>query len=154
MENGFTTEIVIYAGILVGSLAILGVVWVWARKQVFGLGGGVLSFFGTVLIGLSVFSRAQITIGDTTIVLETLQQQVETLEQDKIQLAEEVGKLSRNADLQRSQFIAIGQSLQQQAEPQMRLQLNSVMQPLEGAEPIDYEALEKLQEPGRVIRQN
>ena len=56
------TNMVIIAGLILGSLAIISVCWVWVSKQVMGTGGGVLSFFGVMLVGLSIWSRASVEV--------------------------------------------------------------------------------------------
>ena len=67
-------ELAILVGLIVGSAVLGSVCYVWVRQQVFGMGGTVLSAFGTVLIGLSVWSNIQITIGDTVKIAAVLPQ--------------------------------------------------------------------------------
>ncbi|MBT8079181.1 MAG: hypothetical protein KJO31_11445 [Gammaproteobacteria bacterium] len=151
MKDMLVSNAVIYTGIVIGGLTMLSAVWVWATKQQFGLGGSMLSFFGTVLIGLSVFSKAQITIGDTTIILESLEQKVASLEQDKAEIAAEVFKISRNVEIQRDQFVALGESLKV-ANPDLARPVEGVLKPLDRMNSVDYSTLENLADPTFIRR--
>ncbi len=96
------TNPVILTGLVMGSLALLSAVWVWYSKQQFGYGGTLLSFFGALLIGLSVFSKAQIRIGDVEITIERLERQVTSLQEINNAMTTDFIALAKNAELQRS----------------------------------------------------
>ena len=51
-----------FAGVLVGSLALTGVLFVWVKNQTFGFGGAVLSGAGVILIGLSAWQSVQLGV--------------------------------------------------------------------------------------------
>jgi hypothetical protein len=55
-------QIVIYAGLVIGALALISTCIVWMRKQVMGLGGTVLSLVGVVLMGLSIWKNVEISV--------------------------------------------------------------------------------------------
>ncbi|HEC61671.1 MAG TPA: hypothetical protein ENI27_05390 [bacterium] len=56
------SPVVIGSGIALGGLMILSVCWVYIKNQQFGFAGGVLTVFGVLLIGLSVWRTVNISI--------------------------------------------------------------------------------------------
>jgi len=69
------------AGIVFGSVLLLAVAIVWIRKQVFGLGGSVMSLFGVTLVGLTVWKTVQfeVTADGISGQLEQFERQVQQL---------------------------------------------------------------------------
>lgn len=116
-ESLSLVNVVIVIGLVVGSILVLIAGRVWLVRQEFGLGGSVLSFFGTVLIGLSVFSKAQISFGDVQIVLERLEQDVQTLQSDNQAIERSVDDLVGAVEVQRNQFLMLGTLMQQSESP-------------------------------------
>lgn len=56
-------NIALIAGIIVGSAMVLTVLLVYYKTQTFALGGSVLTVFGTILIGLSIWANVEVSIG-------------------------------------------------------------------------------------------
>lgn len=62
-------HVALWAGLIVGLLMLLAVCYVYVARRDFGLGGVVLSVFGVVLVGLSIWKTVEITVsanGDVT----------------------------------------------------------------------------------------
>jgi hypothetical protein len=53
--------LVIISGILLGAISIGSATWIWHQKQVFGIGGCVLSAVGVMLIGLSIWKNLELS---------------------------------------------------------------------------------------------
>jgi len=53
----------VVVGIAAGAAAVGIACIVWARKQVFGLGGSTLCMAGVVLLGLSIWSSVELDVG-------------------------------------------------------------------------------------------
>ncbi len=144
MQGNQINDMVIYAGVILGSLMLLSVIWVWMSKQHFQLGGTLLSIFGTVLIGLSVFSSVTIKIGDDLLVeFNALQEEVDTLRDNNDALIAEVSTIAQTTEIQRQQFIALGESLQTQS-PQLRVPMEGIIGTLENAERPNFQVLDEL----------
>lgn len=60
---GWLIAVVITVALIVGVFCVLNSNLVWYRKQVFGVGGAVLTFCGLSLIGLSVWGNIEIEAG-------------------------------------------------------------------------------------------
>ena len=54
--------IALITGNLFGALMLGAVTFVYVKRQHFGLGSSVLTVFGTLLVGISVWQTAEITI--------------------------------------------------------------------------------------------
>jgi len=50
-------------GIILGPVLLIATVYVYIKHRRFGLGGVVLTVFGTILIGLSIWQSVELTIG-------------------------------------------------------------------------------------------
>ena len=61
MSNALLTAVIIF-GLSLGSIQIVAAVYVWVKQEKFGFGGAVLTIFGTVLIGLSIWNHIEIEI--------------------------------------------------------------------------------------------
>jgi len=154
MEGNGIADAVVYAGIIMGGLIILSVVWVWTSKQQFGVGGGMLTFFGTVLIGLSVVSKAEFSIGGASgsVEFDRLQKQVKILQEEKEVIAGtvnlvagEVNRLSKNAEIQRAQFRVLGESIAA-INTEFSPAVSRAMLPLRNMKPADPETKKKLED--------
>lgn len=53
-------DLAFLAGIIMGSIILLAVSWVWISKQVLGASGVTLSVVGVTLVGLTVWSSVRI----------------------------------------------------------------------------------------------
>lgn len=56
------SDITLIIGIILGSAMLLGVIFVYVKNQTYGMGGTSLTVFGTLLIGLSIWKTAEISI--------------------------------------------------------------------------------------------
>ncbi len=144
MQAEGINSLVIYTGVFIGSLMLLSVIWVWVSKQTFQLGGTLMSIFGTVLIGLSVFSSVTVKIGDDLLVqFNALQEEVDTLREDNATLVAEVSTIATTTELQRQQFIELGDSLRRQ-NPQLAQPMQGIIGTLETADRPNFEVLQDL----------
>lgn len=55
-------DIAFYIGLILGSALLLGAMYVYIRRQIFGLGGVVLVVFGSFLIGLSIWTSFKVSV--------------------------------------------------------------------------------------------
>ena len=84
--------VVFIVGIVIGSILILSVTFVYVTKNKFGTGGTVLALIGLILIGLFVFTKIKIAIPgiaeleadlrDTQQAIQTIQTQENAVESD------------------------------------------------------------------------
>lgn len=155
MQGDGINSLVIYTGVIIGSLMLLSVIWVWVSKQHFQLGGTLMSIFGTVLIGLSVFSSVTVKIGDDLLVqFNALQEEVDTLREVNATLVTEVSTIATTTELQRQQFIALGESLRRQ-NPQLAQPMQGIIGTLENADRPNLDVLQNLAERERpIVRPN
>lgn len=58
-----TEQIAQLVGVIIGAIILLVTCWVFAKQKSLGLPGIGFAFFGVVLLGMSVWSTAQITVG-------------------------------------------------------------------------------------------
>lgn len=109
-----TADVVIIIGLIMGSVTLLTACYVWLRKQVFGLGGGILSLVGVILIGLSLWSNVSIEVSEGTIKAEfdRLERQMNDMAHANEAVTEEVGAMWRVVDTNKDQFIQLTQELQ------------------------------------------
>jgi hypothetical protein len=85
-------SVVFIVGIVIGSILVLSVTFVYVTKNKFGTGGTVLALIGVVLIGLFVFTKIKITIPgiaeleadvrDTQKAIQAIQAQKDAVESD------------------------------------------------------------------------
>lgn len=59
MINGME-DVAFLAGIIIGSVLLLSVSWVWVKKQVIGSGGTIMCIVGFGLVGLALWSSITI----------------------------------------------------------------------------------------------
>jgi len=78
--------------VLVGTGMILCASSVWLRRQVFGFGGSMLTVFGVVLVGLSVWKHISVEV-----TAESTRFSFETLAQTQVALAKQVAQGSETA---------------------------------------------------------
>ena len=143
MDSDTLTNSVIVTGLVMGSLTLLSAIWVWYSEQTFGYTGTLLSFFGAILIGLSVFSSAEIRIGDVVIKVERLAQQVETLQEINTAMSTDFIALAKNVELQRSQFVMLSNSVRA-ANPGVSNAIEEIVRPLNEAQAVDTRRLAEL----------
>ncbi|EKA7416337.1 TPA: hypothetical protein ACQYF6_000119 [Vibrio parahaemolyticus] len=80
-------------GLLVGAVMIASVCSVYYKHQRFGLGGSILSLLGTVLIGMSVWSKISINVepgGGFSAELTQLKEDVKIINQQTQRIEESV----------------------------------------------------------------
>ena len=151
------TNMVFIAGLILGSLAILSVCWVWLRKQVLGVGGGVLSFIGVLLVGLSLWSSASVEISPDGFraEFERLQEQVQQvsvqsqqISNDVLAVAEankaisqEVKVVAQNIDINKTQFLKLTDVLKSRRTLSVD-QVKSIDDPVKRAPVVNYRVLD------------
>ena len=57
------TDFAFVFGLLLGSILLLGAVFVYVKRQIFGLAGVILVVFGSSLIGLSIWTSFEFSVG-------------------------------------------------------------------------------------------
>lgn len=133
-------------GLVLGTLAIVSACWVWLRRQTFGVGGGVLSMVGLVLVGLSVWSTAKVQVSPTgglSAEFERLERQVDELAERNAEVAEEVVKVAEAVDTTRSRFVDLTEALERR--PGFRPgELESLRAPVPEPLTTDVEALREI----------
>lgn len=60
--NSEITTLALFMGLVFGSIMLSAVCWVYVKHQHFGTGGSVLTIFGVVLLGLSVWKTVELSI--------------------------------------------------------------------------------------------
>lgn len=151
------TNMAFIAGLILGSLAIISVCWVWVSKQVLGSGGGVLSFFGVLLVGLSLWSSASVEVSPEGFraEFERLQQEVDEMAVRSQQISNdvqavaeanktishEVRTVAENIDINRTQFLKLTDALKQKQTLNVD-QVKSIDEPIKKAPVIDKRALD------------
>lgn len=100
-------------GIVVGTVAMLTTCLVWFRKQVFGTGGAVLSLFGVMLIGMSVWGSVKITLpGGIEAELETLKGKIEVIAESSQGISDEVRNIAEVTETTRDEFVQLTRDLE------------------------------------------
>jgi hypothetical protein len=151
------TNMAFIAGLILGSLAILSVCWVWLRKQVLGVGGGVLSFIGVLLVGLSLWSSASVEVSPDGFraEFERLEQQViqvsersQQISNDILAVAEtnkaisqEVKVVAQNIDINKAQFLKLTDVLQRR-QTLSADQVNAIDEPVRRAPIVNLQVLD------------
>jgi uncharacterized protein (UPF0335 family) len=145
------------AGLILGCLIIISVCWVWIRSQVLGLGGGMLSFFGVLLVGLSVWSSASVQVSPEGFYaeFERLEREVSKISLRSQQISDdvrvvaeanqvighEVKVMSENIDINKAQFLQLTDTLTQR-QPLNSEQINTLVAPLKTAPQINTNLLD------------
>jgi hypothetical protein len=78
--------VVFIVGLVLGSILLLSVTYVYVKKNKFGTGGTVLALVGVVLVGLFVFARIKIVItgiAELEADLKDTQQAIQTIQEKK-----------------------------------------------------------------------
>src|SRR5690348_2161437 len=70
----------IILGMLLGTLMIVSVVWIWIKQQTFAFGGSILTVFGVVLVGLSIWGTVTVKVSPDGAIETTFEQRVATVE--------------------------------------------------------------------------
>ena len=107
------TTVVFGVGLVLGSAMIGTVCMVYFKKQVMGFGGSVLTIFGVVLVGLSVWSTVQVRVSKEglEVELDKLAQRVGHVEETAIVVAEGLASVATNAETDRRQFNTLSREL-------------------------------------------
>jgi hypothetical protein len=101
----------IVVGLAVGTIAVLSAAGVWVKKQLFGMGGSVLTAFGALLIGMAVWGHVRIAVTETGLEFEVLRQEVRQTAEATAIVVEEAGKLARAVDASRERVAVLTQEL-------------------------------------------
>jgi len=89
--------VVFIVGIVMGSILILSVTFVYVTKNKFGTGGTVLALIGVVLIGLFVFTKIKIAIpgiAELEADLRDTQQAIQTIQTQKIAVESDLNEIT------------------------------------------------------------
>lgn len=91
----------IITGMVIGSLTLLTVLIVYLRTQKFALGGSVLTVFGTILLGLSIWVNIEVSIGKNGVIEARFFQMESSIAraESKIQLQESKTKIEAKTSL-------------------------------------------------------
>jgi hypothetical protein len=101
-------------GLVLGSVAIGAVSYVWVRQQKFGSGGGMLSVAGIILIGLPFWSSLRFEMTGTGIraEFERLRNEVQQVANATSATSEEVIKVARATEANTKQFVELTEQLE------------------------------------------
>jgi hypothetical protein len=99
------------AGIVAGAILVVSAAVVWFRKQVFGVGGSLLTVAGLLLLGMSIWSRAKVSVGADGITAE-VEQAVRQAADAGAAVAEETTKLAKDVELLRQELSRLAASVQ------------------------------------------
>lgn len=151
------TNLAFIAGLILGSLAILSVCWVWLNKQILGMGGGVLSFVGVLLVGLSLWSSAsvEVTPDGFRAEFERLQQEVIQVSNKSEQISNDVQAVARaneaisnevkvvaqNLDINKTQFLKLTDVLKRKQTLSVE-QVKSIDEPVRQAPVVNTRILD------------
>lgn len=99
-------------GIVLGAIMLLGVIYVYVKNQSYGMGGTALTVFGTLLIGLSIWKTAEISISPDG----GLQAKFEALEKRFITVKQETEQQLNENDQQIQTLAAVNEDLKVKSE--------------------------------------
>ena len=94
--------VAVFAGDVLGSDSIGTACWVWAKKQIFGLGGATLSLAGIVLLGLSIWHSVEFGISGEGVNFKAVADQVTTAAKSADEAAKEAEAASQAAQTAKS----------------------------------------------------
>lgn len=110
MINGIE-ELAFLAGIIMGSVLLLAVSWVWIKKQVLGGGGIIMSLVGLALVGLVVWSSIRIEASPEGLSAE-FERQLRQVEQMVNEMDEQVARVDSNLQRVDEQVTRVDSGLQ------------------------------------------
>lgn len=99
-------------GMILGIVALLGVLYVWIKRQVFGTGGSILSIVGFLLVGLSLWSNVKVAGPGMSLEFNRLENRVADIEENTDVISEEVVKTAEKLETTSQQFISLTQQLE------------------------------------------
>lgn len=102
------TDIALLIGMILGAIMLLGVIFVYVKNQSYGMGGSALTVFGTLLIGLSIWKTAEISISPEG----GLQAKFEALEQELVVVKRETEKQLNENENKIQTLAAVNEDLQ------------------------------------------
>lgn len=103
-------------GLIMGAVALGSACWVWLRKQTFGVGGGMLSLVGVILIGLSLWANVKVEVSAEGLKaeFERMERRLDAMAEANVSVSEEVRNLATVTETHRSQFVKLTESLERQ----------------------------------------
>jgi hypothetical protein len=129
-------------GLIIGSVAVLAVIFVYVKDRTFGTGGTALSLVGVILLGLSIWSDIQISVNKEGVDarFETIERNIEMIANTSADLTKEVDKVANNVQKSNTQFLELTNTLNSRKviSPDQRNQLQS---PIRTAVPLDRKVL-------------
>lgn len=90
---------VVIVALVVGTIAILSACFVWVRHRTFGLGGGVLTGFGVILMLISVISEVRFEVSSSGARIEILRQQLTEAVEAVSEVAQEAQQLATQLEM-------------------------------------------------------
>jgi hypothetical protein len=151
------TNMAFITGLILGSLAIMSVCWVWVRSQVLGTGGGVLSFFGVLLVGLSIWSSASVEVtpegfraeferlekevNEVAVRSQQVSDEVQAVAEANNAISREIQVVAENIDVNKAQFLQLTNVLKTKQMLNAK-QIKSINEPIKNAPAIDKRVLD------------
>ncbi len=80
MDN--LTMATIILGLIIGSVMLIATTFVYVRHQTFSLGGSILTAFGTLLLGLSIWQSVEFTVGPDGGISASFKKELDNLKRD------------------------------------------------------------------------
>ncbi len=131
--------LVIVVGLILGAVLIAAAVLVGIKKQGFAYGEILITAFGVVLVGLSLWSRVSLELGQFKAEFDSLKKGVQDVAEAAAVVSEEVTKLDKAATSQRVQMATLVRSLNAQTlDPRVRA---TVQRELEAVPRVDLRRL-------------
>lgn len=105
-------------GLLLGSIMLCTVLYVYIKRQIFGMGGSVLTTFGVLLLGLSLWKSVEVSVtsdGGIQAKFEALEKVVKKENEQTSErlntLTEKTSTISQNSQKEYSALVEIDNSL-------------------------------------------
>lgn len=149
-----TQALTYLAGIVIGSSAVLCACYVWMKKQVFGMGGSVLSLMGMALMGLSIWSGIHIKVSETGIEADfkRLAEKVEHVALASENLTAEVKTIAETTQTNKTQFVKLATALESRHTLPAR-EIEEIRKPVAAAPALDVRRISEAQESLRRARE-
>ena len=109
------TSAALILGLILGSLMLISVVFVFAKHQAFGMGGTLMTPFGVLLLGLSIWKTAEISVtpeGGLAAKFESLEQQVADINEEQKTTSEQVRQVSNQSQRFNASIVALQRQTQ------------------------------------------
>lgn len=107
-------DVVIATGLFFGGLLITAVAAVWFRHQKLGFNGGFMGALGVILIGLSLWTRAEVKLspGGLEARFETLESQMDSVAASQQLVTETVAEVAEGVETTQEQVVALSHAVE------------------------------------------